>query len=147
MEQKSISQQYSIRDLSREFEVTTRTLRFYEEKGLLKPMRCGQNRIYSAADRTRLILILRGKTLGLSLDESADLISMYDPASNNRKQLATLLKKIQVRKQQLAAQQMELTQLIRDLDAWEERTHHALRHTHRKQKRSSSQTKLKGAPS
>ena len=83
--------EYSIRELSQEFEVTTRTLRFYEEKGLLSPTRAGQNRIYSAADRTRLILILRGKKLGLSLEQSADLIAMYDPDSNNKKQLEALI--------------------------------------------------------
>ena len=143
-----MSQQYSIRELSQEFQVTTRTLRFYEEKGLLNPIRCGQNRIYSAADRTRLILVLRGKTLGLSLEESADLISMYDPASNNRKQLATLLAKIQARKQQLAIQQQELSQLIKDLDEWEERTHLALQNNDGRKKPSKTHpSKLSGAHS
>ncbi|MFT5561401.1 MAG: DNA-binding transcriptional MerR regulator, partial [Litorivivens sp.] len=93
--------QYSIRDLSQEFGVTTRTLRFYEEKGLLSPARTGQNRVYSAADRARLILILRGKILGLSLEQSADLISMYDPDSNNQKQLEALIDKIHSRRLQL----------------------------------------------
>ena len=84
---------YSISDLSNEFGVTPRTLRFYEEKGLLQPARIGQSRRYSPADRARLILILRGKTLGLSLRESAELIGMYDPASNNRKQIKRLIEK------------------------------------------------------
>lgn len=117
-----MSNQYSIRDLSQEFEVTTRTLRFYEEKGLLSPVRTGQNRTYSAADRARLILILRGKTLGLSLEQSADLISMYDPASNNKKQLAALIEKIQSRKHQLETQKQELERMIADLAAWEARS-------------------------
>lgn len=143
-----MSKQYSIRDLSQEFGVTTRTLRFYEEKGLLNPLRCGQSRVYSAADRTRLILVLRGKTLGLSLEESADLIAMYDPRSNNRKQLATLLHKIKARKQQLAVQQQELSQLIEDLGAWEQRTSAALQDNTSKQKRSvTTKTKLKRAHS
>ena len=60
-----MSDQYSIRDLAREVEITSRTLRFYEEEGLLSPSREGQNRVYSRADRTRLRLILRGKRLGL----------------------------------------------------------------------------------
>ena len=68
---------YSITDLSREFFVTPRTLRFYEEKGLLNPKRSGKNRIYSAGDRTRLRLILRGRQLGLSLEESAEVIGLY----------------------------------------------------------------------
>ena len=62
---------YSISNLAAEFGVTTRTIRFYEEKGLLQPRRDGTRRIYSPADRTKLRLILRGKRLGLSLDESA----------------------------------------------------------------------------
>ena len=117
-----MSSQYSIRELSQEFDVTTRTLRFYEEKGLLSPARSGQNRAYSAADRTRLILILRGKTLGLSLTQSADLIAMYDPASNNKKQLETLIEKIQSRRHQLQTQKQELERMIIDLEAWEKRS-------------------------
>ena len=117
-----MSSQYSIRELSQEFDVTTRTLRFYEEKGLLSPARSGQNRTYSAADRARLILILRGKTLGLSLTQSADLIAMYDPASDNKKQLETLIEKIQSRRQQLQTQKQELERMIIDLDAWEARS-------------------------
>ena len=117
-----MSSQYSIRELSQEFDVTTRTLRFYEEKGLLSPARSGQNRAYSAADRARLILILRGKTLGLSLTQSADLIAMYDPASNNKKQLETLIEKIQSRRHQLQTQKQELERMIIDLEAWEERS-------------------------
>ena len=123
-----MSSQYSIRELSQEFDVTTRTLRFYEEKGLLSPARSGQNRTYSAADRARLILILRGKTLGLSLEQSADLIAMYDPASNNKKQLETLIDKIQMRRQQLEVQKQELERMIVDLQAWEERTNAAMEH-------------------
>jgi DNA-binding transcriptional MerR regulator len=112
---------YSISDLSREFDITTRTLRFYEEKGLINPVRKGQNRIYSAADRTRIRLILRGKRLGLTLQESSDIISMYDPASNNRSQLQALIEKIREKKQQLASQQEDLDAMIIDLESWEQR--------------------------
>jgi DNA-binding transcriptional MerR regulator len=122
-----MSSQYSIRELSQEFDVTTRTLRFYEEKGLLSPARAGKNRTYSVADRARLVLILRGKTLGLSLEQSADLIAMYDPASNNRKQLEALIVKIQSRRQQLEQQKQALEQMINDLEAWEERSHAAMK--------------------
>ena len=116
-----MNRSYSISDLASEFDVTPRTLRFYEEKGLLEPTRSGQNRRYSGADRTRLILVLRGKTLGLSLQESAELIGMYDPSSNNKAQLSRLIEKIQARKTQLVAQKLELEQMIDDLDAWEQR--------------------------
>ena len=118
---------YSISDLASEFDVTPRTLRFYEEKGLLEPTRSGQNRRYSGADRTRLILVLRGKTLGLSLQESAELIGMYDPSSNNKAQLSRLIEKIQARKTQQVAQKLELEQMIDDLDAWEQRSRNCMR--------------------
>jgi DNA-binding transcriptional MerR regulator len=62
---------YTIRELADEFDITTRTLRFYEEKGLLKPSRNNTTRAYSSSDRTRLRLILRGKRLGLTLEESS----------------------------------------------------------------------------
>ena len=117
-----MNRSYSISDLASEFNVTPRTLRFYEEKGLLEPTRSGQNRRYSGADRTRLILVLRGKTLGLSLQESAELIGRDDPSSNNKAQRRRKKKKIQARKTQLVAQKLELEQMIDDLDAWEQRS-------------------------
>jgi DNA-binding transcriptional MerR regulator len=121
-----MNSEYSIREMSREFGVTTRTLRFYEEKGLLAPLRNGHNRIYSAADRARLTLILRGKKLGLSLEQSRDLISMYDPDSNNKKQLEALIEKIKSRKQQLEIQKHELDRMIVDLEDWEQRSRAAM---------------------
>lgn len=129
-----MSSQYSIRELSQEFDVTTRTLRFYEEKGLLSPARSGQNRTYSATDRARLILILRGKTLGLSLEQSTDLIAMYDPASNNKRQLETLIEKIQSRRHQLEVQKHELERMIVDLETWEERTSTAMENKQKSKK-------------
>jgi DNA-binding transcriptional MerR regulator len=116
-----MSQEYSIRDLSREFEVTTRTLRFYEEKGLLKPDRNGSSRVYKGSDRTRLKLILRGKRLGLTLDESSDIISMYDPQSNNSKQLQSLIERIREKSSQLKQQQTELKLMLLDLQNAEQR--------------------------
>lgn len=115
-----MNREYSIRELPQEFDVTTRTLRFYEEKGLLSPVRNGRNRTYSTADRARLILILRSKILGLSLEQSADLISMYDPDSNNKKQLEALIEKIQSRRHQLEKQEFEC--MIVDLEEWEQRS-------------------------
>ena len=82
---------YSITELSREFDITTRTIRFYEDEGLLAPRREGQKRIYSPRDRVLLKLILRGKRLGFTLAESRKLFEMYDPASVNRQQLQTML--------------------------------------------------------
>ena len=74
-----MSQTYSIRDLADEFDITTRTIRFYEAEGMLQPRREGQTRIYSPQDRVTLKLILRGKRLGLSLAQSRELIEMYAP--------------------------------------------------------------------
>ncbi len=122
-----MNRQYSIRDLSQEFDVTTRTLRFYEEKGILAPLRNGQNRVYSTADRTHLILILRGKQLGMSLGEIAELISMYDPDTNNRKQMELLIEKIIERRHQLESQKEELERMIVDLKAWEQRSRRAMK--------------------
>lgn len=106
---------WSIRDLAAEFGVTPRTIRFYEEKGLLNPVREGTHRIFNATDRTRLRLILRGRRLGLSLDESAEIIDMYGTPVGNRKQLQRLLQKIRERQAQLDRQMADLEMLKRDL--------------------------------
>lgn len=111
---------YTIGELAREFGITTRTVRHYEEKGLLNPRRDGQQRIYSAADRVALKLILRGKRLGFSLDESAELIHMYQP-DNNRAQLQALLQQIAQRRQKLQQQLNDIQQLQHELDVAESR--------------------------
>ena len=121
---------YLIRELAKEFNVTTRTLRFYEEKGLLKPSRIGATRVYSAADRTRLKLILRGKRLGLSLDESAEIILMYDPVGTNSKQILTLIDAIQEKRLQLEKQKQDLEQTLEDLHRAETRCVESLKHIH-----------------
>ena len=118
---------YTIRDLSKDFDVTTRTLRFYEEKGLLEPERLGQKRLYTAADRVRLKLILRGKRLGFSLEESAELIAMYDPESNNAPQLQALIDKIQAQRQRVEEQQRYIELMLNDLKDWERRSLKAFR--------------------
>ncbi len=117
----SDSKTYSISDLAKEFDVTTRAIRFYEDKGMLAPERKGQTRIYSPADRTKLKLILRGKRLGLTLDESNDLIEMYDPSGNNRDQLQTLLNTIRERQVYLRQQMRDLEVMMVDLQESEQR--------------------------
>jgi len=119
MNKDSPSGSYTITDLSREFAVTPRTLRFYEEKGLLSPKRSGKNRIYSAGDRTRLRLILRGRQLGLSLEESAEVIGLYAPGTPNHEQLHRLLQKIEEKRQQLVSQREALDAMLDDLDRWQ----------------------------
>jgi DNA-binding transcriptional MerR regulator len=110
-----MSTTYSISDLAGEFDVTTRTIRFYEEKSLLDPRREGTRRIYSPADRTKLRLILRGKRLGFSLDESAEIILMYGTPGNNRKQLEKLVAKIQEKHAELKRQQNDLRAMLKEL--------------------------------
>ncbi|KUJ82822.1 MerR family transcriptional regulator [Microbulbifer flavimaris] len=117
---------YSISDLSREFGITTRTIRFYEDKGLLAPERRGQARIYSPEDRVRLKLILRGKRLGFSLDESREIIEMYDPAHGNVEQLQRLLQGIEQKRAQLQQQLRDIQSLMGELDDAEERTRASL---------------------
>ncbi|HAU66832.1 MAG TPA: MerR family transcriptional regulator [Gammaproteobacteria bacterium] len=121
-----MQKQYSIRELADEFDVTTRTLRFYEEKGLLSPLRTNQMRSYTSADRTRLRLILRGKRLGLSLEESSKIILMYDQRASNDEQLQALVAKIREKRQQLAEQQKDLELMLLDLRDAEERCLDAL---------------------
>lgn len=112
---------YTISELAREFDITTRTIRFYEEAGLLDPRREGQQRIYSDADRVKLKLILRGKRLGFSLAESRDIIEMYDPESGNERQLNALLTKIRERREQLNDQMRELQLMQVELEEAEQR--------------------------
>ena len=110
-----MSRTYTISDLASEFDVTTRTIRFYEEKGFLKPEREGTRRIYNPSDRTKLRLILRGKRLGFSLDESAEIVLMYGSPSNNRKQLEKLVSRIRIQRSGLERQQQDLAIMLVDL--------------------------------
>lgn len=120
---------FSISDLAQEFEVTPRTLRFYEEKGLLSPARNGQSRVYSAADRSRLRLILRGKRLGFTLGESQALIDMYQPTEDNSQQLQAILDKIEEKRVELHRQMSDLKLMLNTLDEWEQRYQSALKNT------------------
>ncbi len=107
---------YSISELAREFGITTRTIRFYEEKGLIHPRRDGQKRVYSPADRVRIRLILRGKRIGMTLDESAEVIDMYDPDHNNQEQLHTLLASVNARREKLLQQKKDIDDMLAGLD-------------------------------
>ncbi len=106
---------FSIGDLSREFGITTRTIRHYEDIGLLSPTRTGKTRIYSASDKTRLKLILRGKRLGFSLEQSREIIDMYDPAQGNKEQLKKLLHSLQQQQKRLQQQRDDINNMILDL--------------------------------
>jgi DNA-binding transcriptional MerR regulator len=102
---------YTISDLAKEFDLTTRAIRFYEDMGLLQPERSGpggRNRVYSHRDRTRLKLTLRAKRLGLSLTEAKDLIDMYDSPRDTVPQLKKFLVVLAGHRQELEAQMAEL---------------------------------------
>lgn len=120
-----MSNTYSIRDLADEFDTTTRSIRFYEDKGLLHPERQGQTRIYSAKDRVAMKLISRGKRLGLSLAESKELIDMYSPSAN-KPQLERFLQVIHERREQLEQQMLDIEMMMTELDEAEERCNNAL---------------------
>ena len=108
--------EYSISQLSKEFDITTRSIRHYEDIGLLSPARRGQTRIYSPADRTRLKLILRGKRLGISLEDSREIIDMYEPGKTNLDQLKKLIDAIQQQRIKLNQQLEDITKLLKDLN-------------------------------
>ena len=107
---------YSIGDLARECGATLRAIRFYEDHGLLRPIRQGQRRIYQERDRTRLKLILRGKRLGFSLAEIAEILALYDEPRGEARQLEFLLEKIAARRADLLAKQQDIEASLRDLE-------------------------------
>lgn len=117
---------YSISDLAREFDVTTRSIRFYEDQGLLHPTRRGQTRIYSRQDRVRLKLTLRGKRLGFSLAEIRELFDLYDADRSSRSQLTTMLALIDERRDSLEQQMEDIRIVLLELEAAEQRCREAL---------------------
>ena len=110
-----MSETYGIAALAREFDVTTRTIRFYEDKGLLSPGRQGQRRIYAPRDQVRLRLIMRGKRLGFSLDEIRQMIDLYDIDPTEVTQLRHFLDKIRQRKATLVLQQADIVETLEEM--------------------------------
>ena len=112
---------YTISELAREFDITPRAIRFYEDSGLLEPTRAGRNRIYSQRDRTRLKLTLRGKRLGLSLQEIRGLVTMYDTESDTAPQLQAFLAVVAAHRQQLELQLDDIRVTLAELTLHEGR--------------------------
>ncbi len=112
---------YSIGDLAREFDITTRSIRFYEDQGLLAPARQGQTRLYTNKDRVRLKLILRGKRLGFSLAETKRLFDLYDLENSSARQLYTVLELIADKRLSLQQQLEDIKVLLVELSNLEER--------------------------
>jgi DNA-binding transcriptional MerR regulator len=110
-----MSQTFSISELAREFGVTTRTIRHYEEQGLLSPRRERTSRIFSARDRVRLKLALRGKRLGFSLSDIRELFELYDLARDERKQLEEFLAKLEKRRALLEQQKEDIEVMLNEV--------------------------------
>lgn len=107
---------FSISELCQEFDITPRTLRFYEQKGLLSPARRGWTRLFSRRDRARLHVILRSRRLGFSLDEIRELLDVYNLRDGEIAQLRVALAKIRERLESLKARRAEIDQTIGELE-------------------------------
>ena len=119
--------EFSISELAREFDITPRAIRFYEDHGLLAPKRDGQRRIYSPRDRTRLKLTLRGKRLGLTLSEIRDLIDMYEPGRDERPQLERFLAVLEAHKSSLLQQREDIEAQLSEIQAFEKKVRKQLK--------------------
>jgi DNA-binding transcriptional MerR regulator len=109
-------EQFSIRDLTREFGVTARTLRFYEEKGLIEPKRAGQDRLYSRRDRARLKYVLMGKCVGFSLEEIRDMLDLYDLGDGQVTQLKVAHERFHDQIERLERQRRDIDRALAELE-------------------------------
>jgi len=122
-----MTQTYRIAELAREFDITPRTLRFYEDRGLLSPQRAGTRRVYSERDRTRLKLALRGRRLGLSVDECREIIDLYAPdGRHNQQQLLRLCEKIREHRSHLLTKMRDIEATLAAMDEVERQCLRAL---------------------
>ena len=112
---------YSISELAHEFDITPRTIRYYEDEGLLTPQREGQTRIYSHKEKTRLKLTLRGKRLGFSLAEIRKLFEMYDTDRSSNTQLNSMIQLIDEKRSALRQQLDDIQMVMAELEAAEQR--------------------------
>jgi DNA-binding transcriptional MerR regulator len=110
-----LSRQYSIRELTKELGITARTLRHYEDEGLIAPTRNGQQRIYSTRDRARITLILRGRRVGFTLAEIGEILDLYDSEDGGAAQLAYARKKFASRIAALEQQRRDVEESLAEL--------------------------------
>ncbi len=115
-EKVSRDRTYSITELCREYDVTPRTLRFYEQKGLLAPARRGWTRLFSYRDRARLQLILRGKKVGFSLEEIKEMLELYNLKDGQLTQLRVAATKFRERREALQQQRVEVEEAMEELE-------------------------------
>ena len=118
---KAPAKSFTITELAAEFDVTPRAIRFYEDVGLLEPGRAGRNRVYSQRERTRLMLTLRGKRLGLSLQEIKQLVDMYDSPSDTVPQLQAFLEVLRSHRRQLELQMEDIRVTLAEIEGHEQR--------------------------
>jgi DNA-binding transcriptional MerR regulator len=110
---------HTITELAKEFDITTRTIRHYEDEGLLSPRREGQNRLFSQRDRVRLKLALRGKRLGFTLAEIRELFDLYDLARDEKRQLEQFMTKLEKRRASLEQQREDIEVLLNEITFFE----------------------------
>jgi DNA-binding transcriptional MerR regulator len=118
-ESRSAPVSYTITELAQEFEITPRAIRFYEDLGLLQPRREGRHRIYSHRDRTRLKLTLRGKRLGLPLQDIKQLVDMYETGTDTRPQLEAFIQVLRAHRRQLEQQLDDIRVTLAEIDEHE----------------------------
>jgi DNA-binding transcriptional MerR regulator len=129
MSSRPPSATYTISDLAKEFALTTRAIRFYEDEGLLAPLRSGRHRVYGERDRVRIKLLLRGKRLGLSLSEIRELLDLYDATGGERPQLVKFLEVLATRRAMLEQQREDISFVLDEIDALERQCRKRLRQT------------------
>ena len=142
------NQTYTIGDLAKEFDLTTRAMRFYEDMGLLQPQRtgpCGRNRVYSARDRTRLKLTLRAKRLGLSLTEAREIIDMYDSPRDTGPQLKKFLAVLAQHRKELEEQMADLQANLDEVKEHEKEARALLARSDKPKERGTEREKAKQA--
>ena len=129
---------YTITDLAREFAVTTRTIRHYEDEGLLSPRRDGTSRLFSNRDRVRLKLALRGKRLGFSLAEIRELFDLYDLAHDEKRQLQEFMTKLVKRRAMIELQREDIEVMLNELTFFENQCRKLLAEKQRSEKQASA---------
>ncbi|TVO78724.1 MerR family transcriptional regulator [Sedimenticola selenatireducens] len=112
---------YTISELAKEFDITPRAIRFYEDQGLISPSRKGRRRVYRERDRVRLKLVLRGKRLGFALSEVKEMFDLYDTAPGETAQLRFLLGKIKDRREMLEQQRQDIEAVLHEMESVEKR--------------------------
>ena len=118
--EKPVREYYSITELTREFDISTRTLRFYEDEGLIHPLRRGRTRLFRPADRLLVKQIMRGKRLGFSINEIREIVQMYKEPPGEVGQLTLLIRRIEEKRESLRQKRRDIEETLAELDHAEE---------------------------